>query len=60
MVFIDYPKKGITFLVGLGSTLLGFNIYVMKPKRFLIYPKKSILDPLNNCGHKQYPSNSLE
>jgi hypothetical protein len=32
MVFANYPKWGIAFIVGLSTTLLGFNIYVMEPK----------------------------
>jgi hypothetical protein len=40
-------------------TLLSFNIYVMEPKKFIIYFKRGIVHALNNFGHKQYPSNSL-
>jgi hypothetical protein len=32
----------------------------MEPKGFLIYPNKGIACALNNFGHKQYPSNSLD
>jgi hypothetical protein len=60
MLFADYPKHGIAFLVGLSNTPLGCNRYVMEPKRFFIYPKRGIAHPLNNYGHKQYPSSSLD
>jgi len=60
MVFANYPKWGIVFLVCLGITLLVFNIYVLESKRFLIYPKRGIAHPLSNFGHKQYPSNSVD
>jgi hypothetical protein len=32
----------------------------MEPKGFLIYLNKVIAFALNNFGHKQYPSNSLD
>jgi len=60
MLFANYPKHGIIFLAGLGNTPPSHNIYVMEPKRFFIYPKKSIAHPLNNYGQKQYPSSSLD
>jgi hypothetical protein len=56
MMFANYPKQGIVFLLGLGNTPLGCNQYVMEPKRFLIYRKKGIANPLCNFEHKQYPS----
>jgi hypothetical protein len=59
MGFTNYPKLGITFLVGLGNTPPSFKRYVMKPKRLLKYLRRSIAQPLNNFRHKQYPSNSL-
>jgi len=43
MLFTNYPKYGITFLVGLGNTLLGCNKYVMEPKRFFLYNLKDVL-----------------
>jgi hypothetical protein len=56
MMFANYPKHGIVFLLGLGNTPLGCNQYVMEPKKNLIYRKKSITNPLCNYEHKQYPS----
>jgi hypothetical protein len=60
MLFPNYPKQGITFFVGSSKTPLGCNRYVMEPKDFFIYPKKSIAHPLNNYGHKQYPYSSMD
>ncbi len=60
MVFANYPKLGITFLVSLSNALLGFKKYVMKSKRFLKYPRQGITQPLSNYGHKQYPFYSLD
>jgi hypothetical protein len=60
VLFIDYPKHGIAFLIGLSNTPQGCNRYVMEPKRFFMYPKRVIAHPLNNYGHKQYPSQSLD
>jgi hypothetical protein len=39
---------------------LGFFKYVIKPRGFIIYPDRGIACALNNFGHKQYPSNSLD
>jgi len=47
-------------LLGLCNIPLGFFKYVMEPKGFIIYINKGIACALNNFGHKQYPSNSLD
>jgi hypothetical protein len=60
MLFADYPKHGIAFLIGLSNTLQGCNRYVMEPKIFFMYLKRVIAHPLSNYGHKQYPSHSLD
>jgi hypothetical protein len=50
MLFADYPKQGIAFLVSLGNTFSNYNRHVMEPKRFFIYPKRGIAHPLSNFG----------
>jgi hypothetical protein len=60
MLFVDYLKLGIAFLVGLSNIFLGLNRYVMEPKIFIIYLKRGITHPLSNSRQKQYPSNSLD
>jgi hypothetical protein len=52
LVITDYPKQGITFLVGLGNIPTSFKRYVMKANFFLIYLKRGIAHPLSNFGHK--------
>jgi hypothetical protein len=60
MLFTNYPKLSIVFLVGLGNTPPSCNRYVMEPKSFFIYPNRGIAHPLGNFGHMQYPFNSLD
>jgi hypothetical protein len=47
-------------LLGLCNTLIRLLKYFMEPKGFIIYPNRGIARALNNFGHKQYPSNSLD
>ncbi len=55
MLFANYPKQGIDFLVGLYNSPPSYNKYVMEPKSFFIQPKRGITHLLNNFGQNQYP-----
>jgi hypothetical protein len=59
-VVYSLSQIGYYFLCRFRHTPLGRNKYVIEPIRFFIYLKKGIAHPLNNYGHKQYPSSSLD
>jgi len=63
MVFVDYPNEGIAFLLNFGMAMQypsTFQYICDESQRVFIYPKRCIAHALNNFGHKQYPSNSMD
>jgi hypothetical protein len=61
MLFANYLKQGIAFLVSLSNTPPRCNRYVMEPKIYIyIYLGRGIARPLNNSKHKQYPFNNMD
>ncbi len=60
MLFANYFKQGIAFLVSLSNTPPSCNRYVMEPKIIFIYLERGIAHPLSNFGHKQYPFSNMD
>jgi len=62
--FIWYTLKEVLHMhwviLGTSNTFSWLFRYVMEPKGFLIYFNRGITCALNNFGHKQYSSNSLD
>jgi len=61
MVFIEYPKQGITLLVGFGRAMqYPFTFQVMEPNVFMGQPMKGTSGVLCNFEDEQYLSNSVD
>jgi hypothetical protein len=60
MLFANYLKQGIAFLVSLNNTPPSCNKYVMEPNYFFICLGRGIAHPLSSFGHKQYPFSSVD
>jgi hypothetical protein len=62
-MFTKYPHESIAFLLGFVKAMQypykTFEI-CYGAQRIIIYYRKGIACALNNSGHKQYPSNSLD
>jgi hypothetical protein len=60
MVFIEYPKQGITLLVSFGRAMQSPSIFqIMEPNVFPGQRMRGIIGVLCSFDDEQYPSNNI-